>query len=138
MSGEKAVKRDVMIVAIGELIAAAVMLGVFALLKKLDGKVLLAAAIGVALAVGNYALMAIGVNAASNAAEKGDAARAKRILNLSRLVRYVALAGIMLAVVLSDLFPLAGIIALVVPLVLFRPILSFGEAFRKGGEKTTE
>ena len=137
MNDIRQIKQDILIVTIGEIIAAAVMIGVYFLIRKMSGLVAIGAAIGVLLAVGNYVFMAAGVLSAAKKAEAGDELGAKRVLTLSRLVRYLLLFGILLAVVLSKRFELPEMIAVLVPLVLFRPILSLGEFFRKkeGGEK---
>lgn len=127
------IRRELLIVAIGELAAAAVMLGVYALLGKFSSFVLLGAAIGGFLAVGNYAFMAAGVVAAAKKAKEGDEGGAKRVLSISRLVRYLVLFGLLLVMVLNKKFPLPAMIAALVPLVLFRPIVSLGELFRKRG-----
>ena len=86
-----------------------------------------------------FIAMAAGVLSAAKKAEAGDELGAKRVITISRLVRYLLLFGILLAVVLSKRFELPEMIAMLIPLVLFRPILSLGELFRKkeGGEAKT-
>ena len=106
MNDLKDIKRDILIVAAGELLAAAVMLLVYFFLHKLTGLVALSALLGVLLATGNYALMAAGVLSASKKAAAGDEAGAKRALNLSRILRYLILAGILAAAALSGYFDL--------------------------------
>ena len=125
--------------ALGEAALAVLMLGVYFLIRKMSLLVGIGALIGVLLAVGNYVFMAAGVLSAAKKAEAGDEPGAKRVITISRLVRYLLLFGILLAVVLSKRFELPEMIAMLIPLVLFRPILSLGELFRKkeGGEAKT-
>ncbi len=130
------IKRDILIVTIGEIIAAAILLGVYLLIGKMSVFAGIGVLLGVLLAVGNYVFMAAGVLSAAKKAEAGDTQGAKRVMTVSRLARTLVLFGILLAVVLSKRFTLPEMIAVLVPLVLFRPILSLGEFFRKkGGEQ---
>ena len=128
------IKKDILFVSAGEIIAAVLMLGIYLLIRRFSALVVLGATIGVLLAVGNYVFMAAGVLSAAKKAEAQDEAGAKRTITISRLVRYLLVFGVLLAVVLSKRFTLEALIAVLVPLVLFRPILSLGELFRKGGE----
>ncbi len=139
MDDIRQVKQDILIVALGEAALAVLMLGVYFLIRKMSLLVGIGALIGVLLAVGNYVFMAAGVLSAAKKAEAGDELGAKRVITISRLVRYLLLFGILLAVVLSKRFELPEMIAMLIPLVLFRPILSLGELFRKkeGGEAKT-
>ena len=139
MDDIRQVKQDILIVALGEAALAVLMLGVYFLIRKMSLLVGIGALIGVLLAVGNYVFLAAGVLSAAKKAEAGDELGAKRVITISRLVRYLLLFGILLAVVLSKRFELPEMIAMLIPLVLFRPILSLGELFRKkeGGEAKT-
>ena len=139
MDDIRQVKQDILIVALGEAALAVLMLGVYFLIRKMSLLVRIVALIGVLLAVGNYVFLAAGVLSAAKKAEAGDELGAKRVITISRLVRYLLLFGILLAVVLSKRFELPEMIAMLIPLVLFRPILSLGELFRKkeGGEAKT-
>ncbi len=138
MNDIRQIKQDILIVTVGEIIAAVLMIGIYFLIRKMSGLAVLGAAAGVFLAVGNYVFMAAGVLSAAKKAEAGDEQGARRVLSVSRLVRYLILFGILLLIVLSKRFELPEMIAVLVPLLLFRPILSLGELFRKkegGGEK---
>ena len=115
-------------IAIGELICLGLIYGAFALLGKLDGKVLLGGAVGALTAVLNYFLMAVGVFAAADRAEAGDVARGKRIIGLSMLGRYLLMIAIL---VIGAKSGLCNVIAMVIPLALFRIILFIGEFFRR-------
>ena len=136
MNDIRQIKKDILIVLLGEIIAAAMMLGVYLLIGKMSLFAGIGALAGVLLAVGNYVFLAAGVLSAAKKAEAGDEAGAKRVMAVSRLVRYLVLFGVLLVIVLSKRFALPEMLAVLIPLVLFRPILSLGEFFRKkGGEE---
>ena len=116
------------LVAAGELIGVAAMIGIFALLNRLDSGVLLGGAAGGVLAVLNFFVMAIGASLAADKAEAQDVAGGKRLLKTSMLVRYAVLFLVLFACAKSGLF---NKIALVVPLVFVRPTLTLAEFFRK-------
>lgn len=136
MDDKKQLMRELLIVAAGEVLFAGLMLLVYFLLHLLDRKVILAAAIGVCLVTLNFFLMILGVISASNKAEKGDVAGGKRAMSISMMLRLLLMIAVLAAAVLSGLFELKAIIAMLIPLLLFRPIVSLGEFFRKAGEKT--
>lgn len=120
--------RELLIYSVLQLVCAGLMIGVFALLKQLNGEVLLGAAVGVALAVVNYFLMAVGVYAAAGKAEQGDPKAGQRIISLSMLGRY----GLMILVLVA--FAKSGVcnvIAMVIPLALSRILIFVGEFFRR-------
>ena len=75
MNDKQQTLRELLIFALGELICLGLLYGAFALLGKLDSKVLLGGAIGAVTAVLNYFLMAVGVYSAAARAEAGDPAR---------------------------------------------------------------
>lgn len=135
MDDTGSVKRDILIVAVGELICAGIMLGVYFLIHKLTVMTAVAAAIGVALTALYYFIMALGVFSASKKAEQGDVAGGKRVMSLNMLLRFAILAGVLLGCFFSGFFTKAEMIAMLIPLVLFRPIVSLGEFFRRSGEK---
>ena len=120
--------RELGIIAVGELVCLGLLYGAAALLGKLDGKVLLGGAVGAGTAVLNYFLMAVGVYAAADRAESGDSDRGKRILTLSMLGRYALMAAIL---VIGAKSGACNVIAMALPLLLFRVLLYVGEFFRR-------
>ena len=127
-SEKRRMLRELMRFTIGQLICLGLMYGVYALLGKLDAKVLLGGAIGVTLAVLNYVLMAVGVWAAADKAEKGDAAGGKRTLTASMLGRYLLMILVLVAGAKSGW---CDVIAMLIPLLLARPLIYVGEFFRR-------
>lgn len=136
MDNKKDLMRELLIVSVGEAVCVAIMLLIYYFLHKLDLFVVLGAVIGAALVILNLFIMILGVVSASKKAEQGDVAGGKRAMSLSMTLRYLLMIGVLVAAVLSGFFTLPSILALLIPLVLFRPIISLGEFFRKSGEKT--
>jgi hypothetical protein len=60
------------ILAIGELVCSAAMVGIFALLGFLDHTVIIGAAVGIVLSLVNFFFMALSANAAADKAEQQD------------------------------------------------------------------
>ena len=136
MDDNRQLLRELLIVAVGEILCAALMLLVFFFLHRLDWKVVLAAILGVVLVVLNFFIMILGVVSAAKKAEQGDVTGGQRTMKLSMTVRLVLLLAVLAGAVLSGFFALGAVIAMLIPLLLFRPIISLGEFFRKAGEKT--
>lgn len=128
MNEKKQTYRELLIIAVGELICLGLIYGGFALLHKLDQRVLIGGAVGVLTVVLNYFLMAVGVNAAADRAEAGDPARGKRIISLSMIGRYALMIVVLVVGAKSGW---CNVVAMVIPLALFRVILLIGEFFRR-------
>ena len=124
--------RETAIIAVGEVICAAVMMGIFALLGKFDISVLLGGVFGGVLAILNFFFMAVGASLAADKAEKQNVKGGQGIIKSSMLIRYVVLFIILFALGKSEL---CNLIALVLPIVFVRPVLSVGEFFRKKGDE---
>lgn len=127
-SDKKQTLRELMFFGLGQLVCLGLMYGVFALLDKLTHKVLLGGLLGAALAMLNYFLMAMGVWAAADKAEKGDPAGGKRMMTLSMLGRYLLMILVLVAGAKSGV---CDVIAMLVPLALTRVLIFVGEFFRR-------
>ena len=128
MDVRKVVLRQTGIVALGETIGVAAMAGVFALLGRFDGSVLLGGIVGGLVAVANFLAMAIGVNIAADKAEKQDVKGGQATIKSSYALRLVGMAVILFAFAKSGL---CNVIALVVPLIFVRLTLTVWEFFRR-------
>lgn len=119
-------------VLIGELILSAVMVLVFALLGYYDSSVLLGAAVGALLASANHTLLILGVVSASGKAEKQDVKGGQAAIQLSYMGRLLGLFLILMLCARSGKF---NLLALVIPLLFTRPILTITDHFnnKKGG-----
>ena len=132
MDSRKIVWKETMIIAIGEAICVAVILGVCWLLNWLNFSVFLGSVVGGVLAIANFFFMAVGISLAADKATKQDVAGGKKIIQLSMTLRYVMLFVLLFAFAKSGL---CNPVAMVLPVFLVRPIITFGEFFRKRGDE---
>lgn len=131
MDSRKFVLKETAIVLLGEILCSGAMVGIFALLGKYDSAVLLGAAVGAVLATLNFFFMAVGATLAADKAENQNVKGGKAMIQSSYLIRLVVLFAILFAFAKSGL---CNVIALVVPLIFVRPVLTIAEFFRKPGE----
>lgn len=130
MDSRKIVLKETAIVAVGELLCSAIMVGIFALLGYFAMPVLWGALAGSFIMIANYFFMAITVSLAADRAENGDVDQGKKLVQLSSTVRLLVMAvALILGIKLG-----ANVIALVLPLAFARPILMLAEFFRKKGD----
>ena len=128
MESRNFVWRQTAIILIGQIVCSDAMVGIFALLGYYDLSVLLGGIVGSLLATGNFLVMAMVATVASDKAQQQDAEGGKKLLKISYPLRLILLALIMVAFAKSGL---CNIIALVLPLLFVRPILTIGEFFKK-------
>ncbi|MBQ2893744.1 MAG: ATP synthase subunit I [Oscillospiraceae bacterium] len=131
MDSRKLVFRETAVVAIGQVICVAAMIGIYALLGAYSCAVLLGGIFGGILAVLNFFFMAISAMIAADKAERQNVAGGKLTVQLSFIVRTAVLFVVLFALIKSGL---CDTLASVLPLVFTRPIISVGEFFRKSGE----
>lgn len=132
MDPRKIVFQETAVVAVGEVICTAAMIGIFALMGYINTGVVLGAIVGMVLAIGNFLFMAIGASLAADKAQAQDVKGGQSLLQMSMLLRYAVLFVVLFACGRSGMF---NLIALVLPLVFVRPTLTIAEFFRKPGEK---
>lgn len=130
MDSRKIVLKQTGIIAVGELICSAVMVGVFAALGHLDFGVVLSALAGSVVTVTNYFFMAVTASLGADRAEAGQVQQAQKMIQLSAVVRLFVVGVILFAGIKLG----ANVIALVLPLMFVRPILLMVEFFRKKGD----
>lgn len=130
MDSRKIVFKETAIVVVGELICCAAMVGVFAALGKFEMNVLWGAIAGTLVMTANYFFMAVTVSLATDRARNGEVAQAKRMVQLSSIVRLVLMGlALVLGIVLG-----ANAVAILLPLLFVRPVLLLAEFFRKKGD----
>ena len=131
MDSRKIVYRETAVLAVGEVILSAAMVGVFAALGYFKMNVLWGALTGCLVMILNYFFMAVTVSLAADRAERNEVEAAKKMVQLSSFVR-LALMGVamFLAIKLG-----ANVLALLLPLVFARPVLMLAEFFRKKGDE---
>lgn len=118
------------IVALGEVLGTAVMIGVFALLGQFDYTVALGGLVGSLVAFLNFFFMVVSLSAAADRAENQDVKGGKGLVRGSYLVRLAVMAVVLFACAKSGYF---DVIALVAPLLFVRPTLTVAEFFKKKG-----
>lgn len=131
MDSRKLVLQETAIITVGQVLCVAAMFGIFALLGKFDQTVLWGGILGGVLAILNFFFMAIGANLAADKAEADNVKGGKAIIQGSFMLRYLLLIVVLFAGAKSGF---CNVVALVLPLVFTRPILTVGEFFRKSGE----
>ena len=130
MDTQKIVYRETGIIAVGELLLSAVMVGIFAAFGCFSMPVLWGAAAGCIIVVANYFFMAVTASLAADRAAAGEVEQAKKTVQTSSVVRLICMGVLLLAGIKLG----ANVIALVLPLVFVRPILMVAEFFRKKGD----
>lgn len=128
MDSRKIVFQETAVVALGQAICVGLMLAVYALLGRFSMPVVLGGVLGGALATTNFLFMAIGTSLAADKAEQQDVKGGKGLIQMSYLLRLGLLFLILFACAKSGLFDL---VALVLPLLFVRPVLTVAEFFRK-------
>lgn len=124
----KIVFQETGIIAIGEAVCVALMCGVYALISKFSMSVLLGGIVGAVLATGNFFFLAVVATLAANRAEAQDVEGGKKLMKSSYPIRLLVLAGLLILCAKSGYF---DVLALVLPLVFVRPVLTVAEFFRK-------
>lgn len=130
MDNRKYIFSQTLIVLVGELALSALMVGVFAVLGYFDLSVVFGAAAGAVIATLNHVALMVGVMAASSKAEKQDVKGGQMLIQMSYTGRLI---GLFLVLVLCAKSGVFNLIALALPLVFTRPILTAAEFFNKKG-----
>lgn len=130
MDSRKIVYRETGIVAVGEILCCALMVGVFAALGFFQMNVLWGALAGAGVMTANYFFMAVTVSLAADKAQQGQTKQAKQMVQISSTVRLILMGIVLVAGIKLG----ANVIALALPLVFVRPILMVAEFFRKKGD----
>ncbi|MBQ6835506.1 MAG: hypothetical protein IJM96_01220 [Clostridia bacterium] len=131
MNTRQFVLRETAMLAIGEAICTAAMVMVFALSGFYSTSVLLGGIIGCIMAVANFFFMAVSAESAADKAVAGDVKGGKALIKASFRMRLIAMAAIIILLARSGA---CNPIAMIVPLVLSRLVITVIEFFRKSGE----
>ena len=126
----KLVLKETALIAIGEAICVALMCLVYVLIGKFQLSVLLGGLIGLLVATGNFFALAVVATLAADKAEAGDPTTGQKLMRSSYPIRLLVMAGVLIMCAKSGVF---DVIALVLPLIFVRPILTVAEFFRKKG-----
>ena len=126
----KLVLRETATIAIGEVLCGALMCGVYALIGKFAVSVVLGALVGVLVATGNFFALAVVATLASDKAQTGDPLSGQKLMKSSYPIRLLVMTVVLVLCAKSGWF---DVVALVLPLVFVRPILTIAEFFKKKG-----
>ena len=129
MDSRKFILKKTAVIALGQLLCVAVMIGVFALLGYYDRSVLLGGIFGGIIAVGNFFAMAVCADLAADKAEQGNVQGGQALVRTSYIGRLAVVAIVLFALVKSGM---CHVFAAVLPLIFNRPILTVSEFFGKG------
>lgn len=130
---------------IGEIIVSLIMIGIYCVLDRYSYRVVTGATLGSAVTILNFLMLSVAVNRALDQAmaSRGDGnmteeeaekfaaehmPQVQQAIKASYLVRTIVMLAALVAAFLLDWF---DVVATLVPLVMFRPIITFGEIFRK-------
>ena len=127
----KYVLNQTLIILLGTLAGAALMVGIYAIIGRFSIPVLLGALVGAVLAVGNFFAMAMIATLAADRAEAQDVAGGQKLIKSSYPLRIAVLAVILILCARSGYF---DVLAMVLPLLFVRPVLTLQEFFRKKGD----
>ena len=127
----KLVLTETAFIALGEIICVALMCGVYALIGKFALNIIWSGLVGALVAVGNFFALAMMATLAADKAEAGDPIAGQKLMKSSYPIRLLVMAGVLILCAKSGAF---DVIALVVPLLFVRPILTVKAFFRKKGE----
>ena len=134
MDSRKFVLIETGIVALGQALCVAAMIGIFALLGKFDTSVWLGGLAGGVLATGNFFFMAVSASVAADKAVAQNVKGGELTMRLSYFARLAVLFIVLFALVKSGV---CNVLTAVLPLAFTRPILFVTEFFRKSGENNT-
>ena len=119
------------VIAIGEAVGVALMIGAFALLGKFDWTVLLGGMVGGLLSVANFFAIAVVTTLAADRAEKQDVQGGVKLVQGAYPIRMLVLAVTLILCAKSGYF---NVVALALPLLFVRPTITIAEFFRKKGD----
>ncbi len=131
LEDRKLVLRETVTMALGQALCVAAMLGIFALLGRLDAAALRGGVLGGLLATVNHFFLAVGVMMAARQAGGENIKGGKALVQFSFLIRTALLFVVLFALLKSGL---CNLFALLLPLLFVKPILLLEQFFQKDGD----
>lgn len=130
MEARKYVLRQTAVLAVGEAVCVAAMIGIFALLGQMDYTIVLGGLMGAVVAILNFLFMAIGVSLAADKAQEQNVKGGKSLVTGSYVLRIGLMFVVLFACAKSGHF---DVLTLALPLIFVRPIFAVAEFFQKKG-----
>lgn len=134
MDPRKELFQQTLTVTLGVAICAGIMVAVFALLGYFDMNVVWGALAGSLIAIGNFFIMGMTTTLAAEKAVNQDVKGGQALIQMSYMGRMVLM---LVALVICGKSGLFNLIALVLPLIFVRPVLTVAEFFQKKGDNET-
>ena len=137
--------REIFILSLGEVIVSAIVIAVFLIVKKYELSVLLGAVLGSVVTVANFVWLAISVNRAidkvlalrgegemdDEAIEQFAALHGKAVENTAKISYIIRTVSILALLLIGFLIKIFNPISAVIPLLMYRPILTLGEIIKR-------
>ena len=131
MNSRTFILRETLFLLLGEFLCSAMIVGIYALIGAFQPGVVWGVLVGSVLSTANFFMLGVSADAAADKAQQQDVKGGKSLMRLSYQFRLILLFIILFAFAKSGL---CNPLAMVLPLVLFRPILMVIEFLRKPGE----
>jgi len=132
MNSRTFIVKETLYLLLGELLCSAAIVGIYALLGALQPNVIWGVLVGSILSSANFFMLGVSADAAADKAQEQNVKGGKSLMRMSYQLRLIVLFIILFAFAKSGI---CSPLAMVLPLVLFRPILMVIEFLRKPGEK---
>lgn len=130
MDSRKIVFKETAMILIGQVICVPVMILIFYLAGYFDRTVVFGGVAGAVIAVANFFLMALSTSVAADKAARQDVKGGQATMQTSYILRQLLLFGVLILCAKSGVM---NLLALVIPVLLVRPIITIAEFFRKKG-----
>lgn len=132
MDSRKIVFQETSVIAIGEAICVPLMVLAFFLCGAFDRTVVFGGIAGALIATANFFFMAMSTSLAADKALAEDVKGGQATMQFSYIFRLIFMFGALAVCAKSGM---VNLLALVIPVLLVRPIIMFAEFFRKKGGK---
>ncbi len=132
MDSHKIVFQETSVIAIGEAICVPLMVLAFFLCGAFDRTVVFGGIAGALIATANFFFMAMSTSLAADKALAEDVKGGQATMQFSYIFRLIFMFGALAVCAKSGMM---NLLALVIPVLLVRPIIMFAEFFRKKGGK---
>ena len=132
MDSRKIIFQETSVIAIGEAICVPLMVLAFFLCGAFDRTVVFGGIAGALIATANFFFMAMSTSLAADKALAEDVKGGQATMQFSYIFRLIFMFGALAVCAKSGMM---NLLALVIPVLLVRPIIMFAEFFRKKGGK---
>ena len=130
MDSRKIVFQETSVIAIGEAVCVPLMVLAFFLCGAFDRTVVFGGIAGALIATANFFFMALSTSLAADKAQAEDVKGGQATMQFSYIFRLIFMFGALAVCAKSGVMDL---LALVIPVLLVRPIIMFAEFFRRKG-----